>query len=174
MGQSGIGAFSLFIPLLQFSESQNDFAGSVVSEEDGEAFHLRDGKPTVKIKISKRQGSESVSYLASTLPPGDIITIHKHSNEDEFFFIHKGSGIFTLGDKEYKVTEGAIIITPRNIWHGLKNEGSEDIEMRFGYTPAGFEEFFREMGTPVGQPFKSKTPEQRKTIAEKWGMILKD
>ena len=45
--------------------------------------------------------------------------------------------------------------------------------MRFGYTPSGFEGFFREVGTPVGQPFIQKTMEERRAIAKKWGMIYK-
>jgi len=45
--------------------------------------------------------------------------------------------------------------------------------MRFAFTPAGFEGFFREVGTPVGQPFVPKTMEQRRAIAKKWGMIYK-
>jgi hypothetical protein len=46
--------------------------------------------------------------------------------------------------------------------------------MRFGYSPSGFEGFFKEVGTPVGQPFLEKTTGERRTIANKWGMIYKD
>jgi quercetin dioxygenase-like cupin family protein len=101
------------------------------------------------------------------------LPIHKHLNEDEFIFLHKGSGLFTLGDKQYQIKEGAIALVPKGVWHGLQNTGSENIEMRFGYTPSGFEGFFREVGTPVGQPFIQKTMDQRRTIARKWGMIYK-
>jgi len=45
--------------------------------------------------------------------------------------------------------------------------------MRFAYIPAGFEGFFREVGTPVGQPLVKRTMEERRAIARKWGMIYK-
>ena len=100
--------------------------------------------------------------------------MHKHLNEDELIFLHKGSGLFTLGDKQYPIKEGSVALVPKGVWHGLQNNGSENIEMRFAYTPSGFEGFFREVGTPVGQPFIKKTIDERKVIAKKWGIVYKD
>ena len=71
------------------------------------------------------------------------------------------------------IKEGAVALVPKGIWHGLRNTGTENIEMRFAYTPSGFEGFFREVGTPAGQPFVQKTMEERRAIAKKWGMIYK-
>ena len=82
--------------------------------------------------------------------------------------------MFTLGYKQYEIKEGAVAIVPKGVWHGLQNIGSENIEMRFSYTPSGFEGFFREVGTPVGQPFIQKTLDERRAIAKKWGMIYKN
>jgi quercetin dioxygenase-like cupin family protein len=146
----------------------------VVSEDHGEAFRLRDGSAIVRIKIAKTQGPVSISFLSSSFSPGDEVPVHKHANEDELIFLHRGSGVLTLGEKEFPVHEGAVALVPKGLWHGLKNTGPEDIEMRLGYTPAGFEGFFREVGTPIEQPFVAKTKEQRKAIAAKWGMTFKN
>ena len=145
----------------------------VVNEEEGEAIQMRDGTAIVKIKIAKTQGSKSISFLSESFRPGDALPVHKHLKEEELIFIHKGSGLFTLGDKEYPIKEGAVAIVPKGIWHGLKNTGNENIEMRFCYTPSGFEGFFREVGTPVGEKFIRKSMEERRAIAKKWGMIYK-
>jgi quercetin dioxygenase-like cupin family protein len=99
--------------------------------------------------------------------------VHKHLNEAELIFLHKGSGLFTLGEKQYPISEGAVALVPPGTWHGLQNTGNENIEMRFAYTPSGFENFFREVGTPLGQPFVKKSMDERKAIAKKWGMIYK-
>jgi quercetin dioxygenase-like cupin family protein len=147
--------------------------GLVVSEDEGEALQMRDGTAIVKIKIAKTQGANSIAFLSESFRPGDALPIHKHLNEDELIFLHKGSGLLTLGDKQYQIREGAVALVPKGIWHGLQNTGNENIEMRFGYTPPGFEGFFREVGTPVGQSFIQKTMEERRTIAKKWGMIYK-
>jgi quercetin dioxygenase-like cupin family protein len=174
IGQSGVSFLSFLLPSLPaITADDPPFEGLVVNDLDGEAVLLRDGTAVVRIKIAKSQGAESICFLSESFRPGDALPIHKHMNEDELIFIHKGSGLFTLGDKEYPITEGAVILVPKGIWHGFQNNGSINIEMRMAYTPSGFEGFFREVGTPMGQTFVKKTMEQRRSIALKWGMIYK-
>jgi len=172
--QGSLGLFPFILPLSVFSKYTSDFEGIVVNEDDGEAFRLRDGRATVKIKISKRQGAASMSVLTSTVPTNDAIRIHKHLNEDEIFFIRHGGGLFTLGQNEHPVSAGSLIFIPKGVWHGLKNTGTEEIATVFGYSPAGFEDFFKELGTAADKPFIEKTTEERKAIAKKWGMVYKD
>jgi hypothetical protein len=69
-------------------------------------------------------------------------------NEDELIFIHKGSGLFTLGEKEYQVNTGAVMIVPKGVWHGLQNTGIENIEMRMAFTPSSFEGFLEKLERP--------------------------
>ena len=173
--QGSLSLFSaLILPLSSLANDTSDFTGLVINEDEGEAFQMRDGTAIVKIKIAKNQGAGSISFLSETFKPGDALPVHKHLKEDELIFLHKGSGLFTLADKQYQIKEGAVALVPKGVWHGLQNTGSENIEMRFGYTPSGFEGFFREVGTPVGQPFIHKTREERGAIAKKWGMIYKN
>jgi len=169
--QGSLGIFSFVLPFPPVTSP--DPAGLVVNENEGEAFQMRDGTAIVKIKVAKDHGAGSFSFLSETFRPGDALPVHKHLNEDEFIFLHKGAGLFTLGDKQYPVSEGAVAFVPRGIWHGLQNTGTENIEMRFGYSPAGFEGFFREVGTPVGQTFIQRTMDERRAIAKKWGMVYK-
>jgi mannose-6-phosphate isomerase-like protein (cupin superfamily) len=163
----------LFFPLPAFSNETSDFEGLVVAEEEGETLLLRNGTTILRIKIAKTQGSPSICFLSESILPAEAIPVHKHLNEDELIFIHKGSGSFTLGEKQYPVSEGAVAVVPKGVWHGLQNTGNENIEMRFAYTPSGFEGFFREVGTPPGQPFVKKTAEEKRIIAQKWGIVYK-
>lgn len=178
--QGSVGLFSLLLGGTVFPQTNNsEFKGIVVNEDEGDIYQYPDritGAPTrtLKIKVSKTAGSQTMSFLSESFMPGDAIQIHKHSNEDELIFVHKGTGIFTLDEKEYNVTTGAVAFVPRGVWHGLKNTGTEHIEMRFAYTPAGLEQYFREIGTPKGQPFKKISPEERKTIGLKYGLIRKE
>jgi quercetin dioxygenase-like cupin family protein len=174
IGESSLGFLSgLVFPFSAFSNEKSDFEGLVVNEQDGETLLLRDGTAIVRIKISKAQGALSISFLSESFRPGDGLPVHKHLNEDELIFLHKGSGLFTLDEKQYQISEGAVALVPKGVWHGLQNTGNENIEMRFAYTPSGFEGFFREVGTPIGHPFVQKSMEERKAIAKKWGMIYK-
>ncbi|MGZ3846360.1 MAG: cupin domain-containing protein [Flavisolibacter sp.] len=172
--QGSLGLLPIILPLTVLSKTTTEFEGIVVSENEGDAFRLRDGRAVVKIKISKRQGAASLSLLNSTVAANDAIRVHKHLNEDEFFFIRQGTGLFTLGDREHAVASGSMVFIPKGTWHGLKNTGTEEIANVFGYSPAGFEDFFRELGTAIDKPFVEKTTEERKAIAKKWGMVYKD
>jgi quercetin dioxygenase-like cupin family protein len=173
--QGSMGLASTFLlPLTPSAVDYSDFGGLVVSDEEGEVFQIRGGTAILRIKIAKTQGAQSMSFLSESFRPGDRIPVHKHLNEDELIFLHKGTGLFTLGDKEFEVKPGAVALVPKGIWHGLQNTGSENIEMRFSYTPSGFEGFFREAGTPGGQPYVQKTTEQRNAIRAKWGIVYKD
>ena len=172
--QGSVGFLSfLLLPLPAFSNDIPGFEGLVVAEQDGETLMIRNGTTTLRIKISKTHGSASICFVSESILPGEGIPVHKHLNEDELIFIHKGTGLFTLGEKQYPVSEGAVAVVPKGIWHGLQNTGSENIEMRFSYTPSGFEGFFREVGTPAGQPFVKKTVEEKRVIAQKWGIAYK-
>ena len=173
--QGSLGLFSfLLLPNVASSHIRNgDFRGLVVNEDEGEAFQWRDGTARVKIKISKINGAQSISFLSESFIPGDAITIHKHTNEDELIFIHKGSGIFTLDETEHPVQAGSVALVPKGVWHGLRNTGTENIEMRFAYTPAGFEGYFRDLGVPLGEPYVRKNLEERRIIEKKWGLIRK-
>ena len=169
----GVTAMSLLISNHITAGIDNNPQGIVVSEDEGETIMLREGSSIVKIKIAKSHGYKSMSFLASSLPPGDIIPIHKHLNEDEIIFIHKGKGVLTLGEREYSFTEDLVAMVPKGAWHGITNTGTDHIEMRFAYSPAGFEGYFREVGTPLGKPFIKRTLEERRPIAKKWGMLYK-
>lgn len=173
--QSSFGLLSfLFLPdTMLAAATDSDFKGIVVMDEEGEAYQWRDGTARVKIKIAKDNGAGSLSFLSESFIPGDAIRVHKHSNEDELIFIHKGSGVFTLDEKEYPVQAGAVALVPKGIWHGLRNTGAENIEMRFAYAPSGFEGYFRALGTPLGQSFIPRSPEERKAVELKYGLIRK-
>jgi mannose-6-phosphate isomerase-like protein (cupin superfamily) len=107
------------------------------------------------------------------MEPGSKMRIHKHLNNDELIFIHRGQGTLILGDQIIEVKTGAVAFIPRGTWHGVDNTGSEKLHMVFQYSPAGFEEFFIENGTPVGMPTNERTEEELRITAKKYGMVYK-
>lgn len=100
-----------------------------------------------------------MSLLAEDIVPDDGIPVHKHGREDEFIFVGRGQGLITFGEEQHDVDAGAIAFVPRGVWHGLENRGTGVLRMIFGYTPAGFEGYFREIGVRPGNPPRSLTSE---------------
>ena len=115
----------------------------------------------ITIKISKaKHGVDGISFCVEEQSPGRKMRIHKHLNNDELIFIHKGEGTLTLDEESLEVKTGDVAFVPRGTWHGLDNTGKENLLMVFQYSPAGFEEYFIENGTLVGMPAKEKTEEE--------------
>ena len=178
--QTGVAGFftALFanLPKISFAKSAADNEKGIVVHED-EGIHILTGrrKVPITIKISKaKHGIENISFCVEDMSPGKKMRIHKHLNNDEIIFIHKGEGTFTLGDQSIQVKTGSVAFVPRGIWHGLDNTGTENLLMTFGYTPAGFEEYFIENGTLAGMPAKEKTEEEYAITEKKYGMVYKD
>ena len=145
----------------------------VKQPEDCEIFFVRENTP-VTFHISKSADQiSSVSLLSEELLPGALIPIHKHINEDEYFIFSQGTGVITIDEAMFEFKPGTTVFVPKNTWHTLRNTGDVNVIFSFGYSPAGFEDFFREIGTPKGQTFQQKPKEEFDVIAKKYGMVFK-
>jgi quercetin dioxygenase-like cupin family protein len=145
----------------------------VKQPEDCEIIYVRENTPMFFSITKATDGVSSVSIITEELIPGSAIPVHKHLHTDEYFVFIAGTGLITIDDKTYTFKPGTRAFVPKDTWHGLQNNGSEKVVFSFGFSPAGFEGFFREIGTPAGQIFKPKSPEERDAIAKKYGMVFK-
>lgn len=147
----------------------------VVHEEEGKRIIMGRSKAIMTIKISAADhGTESISICTEDIVPGRKIPVHKHLSNDEVILIQSGTGILTLDEKTIHVKTGSVAFVPRGVWHGLENSGTENIRMFFQYTPAGFEQYFVENGTAVGEPTKTRTREEYAATEKKYGMVYKE
>jgi len=178
--QTGVIGFctALFagLPKISFAKStSNNDKGIVVHEDEGIQILTGRRKAPMNIKISKtKHGVDNISFCTEDIIPGRKLRIHKHLNNDELIFIHKGEGTFTLNEQSIEVKSGAVVFIPRGVWHGLENTGKENIRMVFQYSPAGFEQYFIENGTPLGMPAKERTEEEYAIAEKKYGMVYKE
>lgn len=171
---SAAGIVGSLVSLPEFSFARNSNKNGIVKNpNEGETYWVRENTP-ITFKVSKSvDGVDSISICTEEMIPGSAIPIHKHLYNDEIFFFHKGSGNFILDDKEFSVTEGSTAFVSRGVWHGLKNTGNEPMILTFSFSPAGFEDFFKGIGTPKGTPFKAKPQEEINLLAKKYGMVFK-
>ena len=86
------------------------------------------------------------------ISPGDAIQPHRHLLADEIIFVHRGSGVVTLGSREAPVGAGGTIYIPRNTRVSLRNTGSEPLGIAFVFSKPGFEELMRENSVREGEP----------------------
>jgi len=171
----GIGSFLSGIP----NVSQNSLIDAnpdlLLAPDDGEVYLIgqRQGRVTIKVD-KKNKGVETISLLTEDIRPGDGIPVHRHASEEELIFIEKGNGILTFGDQKYDVRAGSMALIPRTVWHGLRNEGNDMLRMVFGYTPSGFEDYFRAIGVKPGEPWKELTGAEWQQINDRFGVVYRD
>ena len=71
---------------------------AVLARSEGEARTLQGRKP-IWIKVDPQTlGSRTLTVGMEDMPPGDSIGVHKHLQEDEVVFVHRGEVEVTLGD----------------------------------------------------------------------------
>ncbi|MEE4263986.1 MAG: cupin domain-containing protein [Desulfobacteraceae bacterium] len=76
--------------------------------------------------------------------------LHRHHNEDEYSYVLKGTLGALLGDEAVIAEPGSWVIKPRNQWHTFWNAGDTKCEIIEIISPAGFENYFREVAASWG------------------------
>ena len=150
--------------------------GMVLKASEGETWYIgNERKAEVTIKIAKNaESTPEFSLLTEKIPPGDAVPVHKHLNEEEFLFIQKGSIEITLDHKTQIGNVGDLIYVPKNLWHGFQNTGKEEVILLFGYSPSGFEDYFRAIGTKTIEEALGFTAEDWVRTNRKYGVVYKE
>lgn len=74
--------------------------------------------------------------------------VHRHSREDEAFYVIEGAVSVHVGDTVEQVGAGGFVWAPRDVGHAFCVE-SPQARMLVVSTPAGFEQFFFDTGEPA-------------------------
>ena len=82
-----------------------------------------------KVKAPETRGAYSV--LESVVQPSTGPEPHRHSREDEGFYILEGQYEFRVGTQVIKAGPGDFLFAPRNIPHTYKNVGTLEGEADF-------------------------------------------
>jgi quercetin dioxygenase-like cupin family protein len=75
--------------------------------------------------------------------------MHRHHREDEYSFVLEGSIGSLLGDSVVIGNPGDLIFKPRQQWHTFWNAGDTPARILELISPAGFENYFRELGAEL-------------------------
>jgi mannose-6-phosphate isomerase-like protein (cupin superfamily) len=99
------------------------------------------------------------------VPPGHGSPPHVHHREDEAFYVIRGEFEFTVDGEKVIVREGGSIFGRRDVPHCFRNVGAGPGLLLITVTPAGFEHYFYEVGTPLSGPHEPPVPPTPEAIA---------
>lgn len=80
------------------------------------------------------------------LPPGVVgARPHVHHEHDECFIVLEGTLAIDVVAGEVQLGRGDLAYAPRGALHGYRNDGQDAVVGLCLYTPAGYEQYFRDV-----------------------------
>ena len=86
-----------------------------------------------------------MTVMLSVTPPKVGPPLHRHSREDESFYVLEGEYLFESDGEQKKVGPGTFVYLPRGTAHTFQNLSDTPGKMLILAQPAGIEEFFSEI-----------------------------
>ncbi|HEX8235591.1 MAG TPA: cupin domain-containing protein [Abditibacteriaceae bacterium] len=83
---------------------------------------------------------EYVSPVGAPGPPP-----HWHKVARESFYILEGTLQFRIDDRSFEATVGTLVVVPPRTVHSWLNTGSSPARFLIMFSPAGFEDYFKEL-----------------------------
>jgi quercetin dioxygenase-like cupin family protein len=117
----------------------------------------------VDLKLTAEQTGGAFCMAEITTRPGSGVSLHRHRDDDEMFYILQGTFEFVLGEarQTLRTGPGSFLHVPRQTYHALSNVGHETGRFLSYHTPGGFEKFLLEAD--------GATPQRTLDLFEKYG-----
>lgn len=93
--------------------SKSKIEGVIMKEND--TYLLEDNNNLEHLTLSK-----------TTLNPYKSTRGHSHDNQEEVYFFH-GEGVMVLGDEEFNVSDGDIVLIPKGTFHRVINPNDKEL-----------------------------------------------
>lgn len=82
---------------------------------------------TTKTQV-KLLAADSLCSTFFIIIPGEV-KLHYHALHSENVMVIEGKGLMKLGDKEFEITKGDIIVIPKGTKHSVKNTGKTPLKV---------------------------------------------
>jgi mannose-6-phosphate isomerase-like protein (cupin superfamily) len=123
----------------------------LLGPDQGEVVHLL--ALGVRFLIDGERTGGAFSLVEHPLPPRALgAPLHTHHNEDEYSYVLEGRFGIQFGDEVLEAGPGDLLFKPRGIAHAFWNAGEEPARLLELISPAGFEQYFRELAPLLATP----------------------
>jgi quercetin dioxygenase-like cupin family protein len=123
---------------------QGVLARHTLGPDEGQVVHLL--ALGVRFMIDGDATGGAFSLVEHPLPPRALgAPVHTHRNEDEYSYVLEGRVGVQLGGDVIEAGPGDLVFKPRGVAHAFWNAGDEPARLLEIISPAGFENYFREL-----------------------------
>jgi mannose-6-phosphate isomerase-like protein (cupin superfamily) len=143
--------------------------GLVVPPAGGERVSLYGLDIVDKVEGAATAGG--LSIVEHEIRPGVLVKPHVHTREDEISVVLEGVITARIGDRILEAEAGSYVVKPRDVPHAMWNQGTVTSRVAEIVTPAGFEQYFRELAPILTG---GHTPEVYRGLAASYGITVLD
>lgn len=142
--------------------------------DQGNALWVYGDKDNIMVGDDETGGA--LTAVEVTFGPGAGPPPHVHENEHESFYVLEGQVDVLDEGRRFTTGPGSFVFMPQGSHHAFKNTGDTFAKILLLFTPAGFEGYMKEFGTPWSEG--STPPESDMDVATrlaaKYGMTFID
>jgi quercetin dioxygenase-like cupin family protein len=129
-----------------------------------------------RIRVAGTDSRGRLAIVDSEGRRGDMPPLHVHRREDEAFYVLEGELSLHLPGRSLTLCPGEAFLAPKDVPHAYRVE-SETARWLAIVTPAGFDDFIREVGEPAPEETlppagRQHDPERLAEIAARFGIEL--
>jgi quercetin dioxygenase-like cupin family protein len=106
---------------------------------------------TIVLNGYKNNGKYSIIQMDFPSNQEKEIYLHKHTKEDIILYVIEGTFLIQYGEKVIDAIPGMVLKLEKNIFHSYKKIGYGIGKLLMIYTPAGFENYFRDLNSTLNK-----------------------
>jgi len=128
------------------------------------------GEPGM-VKLSGADTNEAVAIVHLSVPKLSGPPLHRHSREDEWFYVLDGAITWEVDGQRFSGSTGSCAFAPRGTAHTFQNFGEKEAHLLVMVTPSGLERFFEDvtaLNKGLSQPDFARTEQ----LMQSYGMEL--
>jgi quercetin dioxygenase-like cupin family protein len=142
--------------------------------------HLSMVGDTCRIIIPGKQTNGKFAIIDVRIPPGSGPGPHAHASFNESFYIVDGEIEFKTEDGKSIAQKGDTITIPKGgAIHSFKNVSNDLAHLLCTVVPAGLDDFFEEIGTPIKEeeflpppPLDENAVKKLMAVAKEYGQVV--
>ena len=128
------------------------------------------GEPGL-IKLAGADTADAVAVMHLTVPKLSGPPLHRHSREDEWFYILDGKLTWEVDGQRFTGGAGASAFAPRGTAHAFQNFHDETAHILVMVTPAGLDRFFEDV-TALNKGLSQPDYARVEQLMQSYGMEL--